>query len=140
MDNQNPVSPKINIRAYEKDRDEVYLMEMIEAEGDEWACYTSELMSAKYKKALENSITYVAYIGSVLCGYSRSINDNGFCIYVCDLLVNPKFRGRNIGRKLMECIYDDYPDLEAFVMSDVDVYYEKQGYQREGTLFEVARP
>lgn len=68
-----------------------------------------------------------------------NLDDCGFYVYVCDLLVMPEQRGKDIGRKLMECIYDDYPDRIVYVMSDVDAYYEKQGYRREGSVFEVAR-
>lgn len=78
--------------------------------------------------ALETSITYVAYQEDVLCGYSRSLNDFGEYIYVCDLLVMQAYRGKETGRKLMECIYRDYPDQVVYVMSDVDGYYEKVHY------------
>lgn len=127
------------IRAYNKVEDEDKLMKMIEEEGKEWACYSDESVAIKYRKALGNSITYVAYDGDYLCGYSRSINDCGFYFYVCDLLVKPMFRGGNIGRKLMECIYTDYPNHIVYVMSDVDEYYKKQGYKREGSLYEVKK-
>ena len=127
----------MEIRAYRKADDEDKIMKMIEREGEGWECYSAENVSAKYKTALENSITYVAYEDDVLCGYSRSINDCGFYIYVCDLLVLPEYRGKSIGRKLMECLYVDYPDYVVYVMSDVDEYYRKQGYRREGSIFEV---
>ncbi|MCZ4696410.1 N-acetyltransferase [Ancylomarina euxinus] len=127
----------MKIRAYNKDEDEDQLMKMIETEGKEWACYSDESVSDKYKLALCNSITYVAYEGDRLCGYSRSINDCGFYVYVCDLLVMPKYRGRKIGRKLMECIYTEYPNHIVYVMSDVDEYYMEQGYKREGSIYEV---
>jgi ribosomal protein S18 acetylase RimI-like enzyme len=129
----------MRIRAYNKVKDEEKLMKMIEAEGKEWACYSDESASDKYRLALDNSITYVAYEGDSLCGYSRSMDDGGFYVYVCDLLVKPMYRGRNIGRKLMACIYTDYPDHILYVMSDVDEYYKKQGYKREGTLYEVTK-
>lgn len=64
-------------------------------------------MSEKYKSALENSVTYVAYEEGILCGFSRSVNDNGIYVYVCDLLVSSEFRGRDIGRMLMERIYKE---------------------------------
>lgn len=38
----------------------------------------------------------------MLCGYSRSLDDFGEYIYVCDFLVMPAYRGKGIGRKLME--------------------------------------
>lgn len=79
----------------------------------------------------------MAHAGSDLCAYSRSINDFGFYIYVCDLLVKPKYRGKNIGKKLMECILNDFPNQLVYVMSDVDQYYMSLGYKREGTIFEV---
>jgi ribosomal protein S18 acetylase RimI-like enzyme len=125
------------IRQYFKEYDEEKLMKLIENEGEEWSCYSAEEVAEKYRTALANSITYVAYDGDTLCGYSRSLNDCGFYIYVCDLLVMPEHRGKHIGRKLMECIYGDYPDQIVFVMSDVDEYYMKQGYRREGSIFEV---
>ncbi len=127
----------MNIRAYQKVQDEDKLMRLIEEEG--WECYTEESASEKYKKNLEKNITYVAYEGDVLCGYSRSIEDYGFYIYVCDLLVMKEHRGKNIGRQLMECIYADYPEYVVYVMSDVDPYYKKQGYRREGSIFEVTK-
>ena len=129
----------MKIRTYIKDQDENKLMKMIEAEGKDWACYSGDSVSDKYRLALDKSNTYVAYDGEKLCGYSRSIDDCGFYMYVCDLLVMPLYRGREIGRKLMECIYIDYPNHIVYVMSDVDDYYKKQGYKREGSIYEVTR-
>lgn len=101
--------------------------------------YANENFADKYKIALESSITYVACQNDVLFGYSRSLDDCGFYIYVCDLLVRPDFRGKEIGRKLMECIYKDYPNQIVYVMSDVDGYYEKVNYKRIGSIFEVPK-
>ena len=129
----------MRIRAYNKDEDEDKVMKMIEAEGDDWVCYSGNSVTEKYKLALQNSITYVAYDGDLLCGYSRSIEDCGFYVYVCDLLVKPLCRGKNTGKKLMEIVYSDYPDHTVYVMSDVDGYYQKQGYKREGSIYEVTK-
>jgi GNAT superfamily N-acetyltransferase len=65
------------------------------------------------------------------------MNDGDFYIFVLDLLVARQFRGRSIGRKLMECVRADYPGQIVFVLSDVDAYYVKQGYKREGSIFKV---
>lgn len=129
----------MRISRYNKQRDEEQLMRMIQDEGQEWICYWGDDVSAKYRMALEHSITYVAYLGDTLCGYSRSVDDNGFYIYVCDLFVRRDQRGKNIGRQLMACIYRDYPETVVYVMSDTDGYYIKQGYRREGSVFEVRR-
>ena len=127
----------MQIKRYNKITDENKVMELLKSQGEEWVCYWAEDVCEKYKKSLEKAITYVAYEGDTLCGYSRSIDDFGFYIYVCDLLVMPKHRGKNIGRKLMECIYKDFPNQIVYVMSDVDEYYRKLGYRKEGSVFEV---
>lgn len=129
----------MDIREYDKKLDEETVMRLIEAEGEEWACYSSSDASDQYKSALDKSITYVAYEGEDLCGFSRSVEDNDFYMYVCDLLVAPTYRGKNIGRELMECLHRDYPDQVSYVMSDVDGYYTKLGYRREGSIFEVRK-
>lgn len=125
----------MHIRKYNKITDESKLMKMIENE-EGWD-YADENLAEKYKAALETSITYVAFQEDILCGYSRSLNDFGEYIYVCDLLVMLAYRGKEIGRKLMECLYKDYPKQVVYVMSDVDGYYEKVDYKRIGSIFEV---
>jgi ribosomal protein S18 acetylase RimI-like enzyme len=125
----------MQIRKYNKITDESKLMKMIDNE-DGWD-YANETLAEKYKVALMTSITYVAYQQDALIGYSRSLNDFGEYIYVCDLLVMPAYRGKEIGRKLIECIHKDYPNQVVYVMSDVDGYYEKIDYKRIGSIFEV---
>ena len=57
--------------------------------------------------------------------------------YESDLLVRKSYRGRKIGKTLMERVLKDFPNQPIYVMSDVDPYYEKLGYRREGSIFEV---
>lgn len=121
------------------DKDELPLFKLIAAEGDEWNDYLTKDGAQKYKKTLESSLTFVAYEGDRLCGFSRSIVDGEFHIHVCDLLVDQNDRGKSIGKQLMECIYREYPNHTVFVMSDVDGYYKKLGYEKIGSVFEVKR-
>lgn len=124
-----------NIRKYDPTLDYENLMKLVQSEGEEWEDYLDPI----YRKVLENSITYVALIGEELCGYSRSLSDSGLFIWVIDLLVNKNRRGLSIGKRLMECILTDFPDIDVYVMSDVDPYYEKLGYEKEGSIFKVTR-
>lgn len=124
-------------RKYEKSIDENKVLDLIK--NQEGWDYANEEMADKYKTALENSITYVAYEEEILHGYSRSLEDCGIYIYVCDLLVRQDLRGNNTGRKLMECIYNDFPNHVVYVMSDVDNYYKRVGYNRVGSIFIVPR-
>lgn len=127
----------MEIKNYTKGH-ETKLFEMMRSEGEDWECYFGETAIEKYKQALENSITYVACEGEVLCGYARCRDDDGLGIYVYDLLVQKDDRGCSLGRKLMERVCADYPDAAVYVMSGVDGYYEKLGYHREGSIFLIS--
>jgi hypothetical protein len=84
----------IEIRKYQPSKDYQKLMYVIKSEGEEWKNYMKET----YQKSLEQSITYVACVDGVLCGYSRSLTDFGFQIWVIDLLVHKKLQ-RKLNRK-----------------------------------------
>lgn len=126
------------IRKYSK-VDEEPLFEMIAEEGGEWSEYCGAEGYARYARALEASLTYVVYEDDRLCGYVRCREDDGFGVYVYDLLVIKSQRGRQFGRLLMQRVCEDFPDQMVYVMSDVDAYYEKLGYGRVGSIFEVKR-
>jgi ribosomal protein S18 acetylase RimI-like enzyme len=126
----------LEIRKYSK-ADESLLFDLLIAEGDEWSDYYGVAGRAKYIKALESSITYVAWDGTLVCGYVRCREDDGFGVYIYDLLVRKTHRGRQIGKSLIEWVCQNFQDQPVYVMSDVDRYYEKLGYRREGSIFEV---
>jgi len=126
----------MEIRYYSK-ADEEALFDLLMNEGDEWIDYHSENGCSKYVKALESSITYIACDENLVCGYARCREDDGFGVYIYDLLVRKTYRGRKIGKSIMDRICQDFPDQPVYVMSDVDSYYEKLGYIREGSIFRV---
>jgi hypothetical protein len=72
-----------------------------------------------------------------VCGYVRCREDDGFGVYIYDLLVRKTHRGKQIGKTLMEWVFKDFPNQTIYVMSDVDPYYEKLGYRREGSIFKI---
>ncbi|MEG0238772.1 GNAT family N-acetyltransferase [Anaerorhabdus sp.] len=126
----------MEIKEYSKD-DETLLFDLLIDEGDEWSDYYGEAGRDKYMRALESSITYIASEDTFVCGFVRCREDDGFGVYVYDLLVRKTYRGRQIGKSLMERVCQDFPGQPVYVMSDVDPYYEKLGYRREGSIFEV---
>lgn len=113
---------------------EAELMELIKQEGDDWRVYWEEPNASRYRKSFEKSITYIALSDGKICGYSRSLMDVLY-IYVCDLLVNERYRGQGLGRGLMQCLREDYPDYPVYVMSGNDEYYRKIGAKKEGSVF-----
>ena len=127
----------MEIRKYSQNIDYNKLIALFESEKD-WDWFLKNENFLRHKKSLSKSITYVAYVDAQVIGYSRSIEDIESYIYVCELLVNRKFRGNSIGQKLLERLLLDYPDHEVLVMSDVDQYYKKLGYTIEGSIFKVS--
>jgi ribosomal protein S18 acetylase RimI-like enzyme len=127
----------MTILPYDPLRDEAGVMQLLQNQGKEWACYWAKDVQAAYRRALRLSITRVAYVEGELVGYVRALDDQGFYVYVCDLLVDPASRGQHLGRKLMETLVTDYPGQTVYVMSDVDPYYEKLGYVKAGSVYEV---
>ena len=109
-------------------RDEPALFRLLTEAGPDWFEYAFEPGRTRYVRALGHSVTYLALEEPDVIGYARCREDDGFGIYVCDLLVAMPYRGRQIGRLLMEQACADYPDQTVYVMSDVDGYYERLGY------------
>lgn len=126
----------MEIRKYCK-TDESLLFDMLIDEGEDWSDYHGPQGRGKYIKALESSITYIAYDDTIVCGFARCREDNGFGVYIYDLLVRKTYRGKQIGKILMDRVCKEFPNQPVYVMSDVDPYYEKLGYRREGTIFKV---
>jgi len=126
----------MDIRKYRK-ADESLLFDLLENEGDEWYDYHGPKGRDKYKKAIESSITYIACDQNIVCGYVRCREDDGFGVYIYDLLVRKTHRGQQLGKALMEHVLKDYPNQVVYVMSDIDPYYEKLAYKKEGSIFVV---
>ena len=128
----------VNLKKYTQ-ADEEKLFAFLQREGEEWQGYWGKEGKEKYKRALINSFCYVLYVGSELVGFVRFRDDDGFGVYIYDLLVDKEFRGHAYGRLLMERVRDDFPSDIVYVMSDVDVYYKKLGYEKEGSIFIVKK-
>ena len=126
----------MEIRQYNK-ADETLIFNLLIDEGDDWSDYHGPVGRSKYIKALESSITYITFDENLVCGYVRCREDDGFGVYIYDLLVRKTHRGMQIGKTLMERVFKDFPNQPVYVMSDVDPYYEKLGYRRVGSIFEV---
>ena len=126
----------MEIKKYSKAYESL-LFDLLVDEGEEWSACHGPAGRAKYIKALESSITYIACDDNLVCGYARCREDDGFGVYIYDLLVRKSYRGKQIGKSLMERECQNFPDQPVYVMSDIDPYYEKLGYRREGSIFEV---
>lgn len=128
----------ITIRRYElKDEDELFAL--LEREGGKWSEYWCNEGREKYTNALRNSVSYLLFLNNQLCGFLRCHDDDGFGVYVYDLLVDRVHRGNEYGRLLMEQVCRDFYTTKVYVMGDNYTYYEKMGYEAAGMIYAVKK-
>lgn len=103
-----------------------------------WQIFTgSESSRSNYIMLLKQSVTYVCYLEDCFCGYIRAILDAGLAIYISELFVRPEYRNRKIAQKLIEEVKANNSSITIYALSDEDLFYEKKGYKRVGSVFEV---
>ena len=103
----------------------------------DWDIFTNDDAVSLYRNSLRNSVTYVCSDNSEFCGYVRAFLDDGFAIYISEVFVIPKWRNRKIARSLLERVKNDFSSLAVYALSDEDAYYEKLGYKKTGSVFEL---
>ena len=101
----------------------------------EWNAFTHTGKIGVFKSALLRSQTYICKSQGKVCGYLRALVD-GFGIYVSELYVAPAFRNNGYGKELLKKLKQDHPDQVVYVLSDEDLYYEKLGCKRVGSVFQ----
>lgn len=89
-------------------------------------------------RGLENS-SYIAaaYDGEKAVGFARVIGDGGYMYLIADVMVDPEYQGKGIGKAVLEQInrwLDSLAEGERFVMVNLmatkgnEGFYEKAGF------------
>lgn len=124
----------INILKYQREHEDE-LLALIRNEPD-WSSFVSEGAIDTFKSALLEGETYLCESQGNICGYIRALVD-GFGIYVSELYVAPRCRGNGYGEELLSKVKQAHPNQDVYVFSDEDHYYEKLGYKRVGSVFQL---
>ena len=103
----------------------------------DWEIFTARGAIDNYRKRLEASVTYVCHDQGEFCGYLRAIRDDAFALYISELFVVPEKRNRGIGSSLLAHAGRDHQGLHVYVLSDEDAFYEKAGYRKVGSVFQI---
>ena len=125
----------MNILRYNREHENDLLSAI--REDPNWDMFTNDAAAEKYRNRLLESITYVSYEGKIFSGYLRALLDDGFAIYISELFVVPEMRNRKIGRTLISRLKSDFSNLSVYALSDEDIYYEKLGYKKAGSVYEI---
>jgi GNAT superfamily N-acetyltransferase len=99
------------------------------------------------ERALANSLCFGLYAADGQVGLARVISDRATFAYLCDVYVLPEWRGRGLGRWLMECVmgHPDLAGLRRFILVTRDAHelYRPFGFgepARPEIYMEIAPP
>jgi ribosomal protein S18 acetylase RimI-like enzyme len=123
-----------NILRYEK-RHEDELLALLKNEPD-WSSFTSDVAIGRFRESLLNSESYICESPGEIYGYIRALVD-GFGVYVSELYVAPQYRNKGYGKELLGKVRQAHIEQEVYVLSDEDLYYEKLGCKRVGSVFQL---
>ena len=90
--------------------------DLLELYGDAgWTAYTDH--PDRLERGLTRSLAvYTAWEGETLAGLLRAVGDGETILYLQDLLVRSSPRRRGIGRRLLERMTPDYPQVRQKVL------------------------
>lgn len=90
------------------------------------------------EKGLENSKTSKYVIANETVGMARLISDNGYIALLADVVVNPKYQGKGIGKQLVnnlleqvkrELTEEDFVMIQLLASKGNSPFYEKLGFK-----------
>lgn len=97
--------------------------------GTYWAAGRSR---EKIETSCRNSLCFCLYDQDRQIGFARVVTDCAVFAWICDVLIDPEFRGRGLGKWLMEKVLE-HPVLQntagqLLATRDAHGLYEKYGF------------
>lgn len=87
------------------------------------------------------SVVFSAWNEKCLVGLLCSFDDGYLNAYIQYLLVDPKFQGEGIGRKLMELLMDQYQNLKNISLlsyKESIEFYKALGFEQDNEAFAMS--
>lgn len=97
----------------------------------------------KTLQAIENSLCIGVYENQRQIGFARIVTDGVTVYYLCDVYIDEDYRGKGIGRKLIETIInrEDLIELQGILgTKDAHGLYSKYGFIVDTERFMRRRP
>ena len=95
--------------------------------------WASEMQRDQLERAVRNSLCVSVFADARQIAFARAVTDLATFAYLTDVIVHPSFRGRGVGRWMVEC-YLTHPELQrlrriALLTRDARDLYTKYGFQ-----------
>ena len=88
-------------------------------------------------KMIEHSLCLVLLQGDIQVGFGRAVTDYTVFSWIADIVVEPKYRSRGLGKWMMECIvtHPAIKDTQMVLQTrDAHRLYEKYGFTKNPAL------
>ncbi|PNZ72459.1 GNAT family N-acetyltransferase [Staphylococcus saprophyticus] len=85
-----------------------------------------------FKKALENSITYVVLDNDDnFLGYVRALTDGFITLFICELLINKRKRSLGLGSMLINFLHERYPKtrIDLLATENSSKFYKHKNFR-----------
>lgn len=97
--------------------------------------WASERSIETIEKSIENSLCFGAFLNdnNKQIAFARVITDYSTVYYICDVIVNEEYRGKGIGKELINAVVTDnrLKDMKAMLLTaDAHTFYEKFGFKK----------
>jgi GNAT superfamily N-acetyltransferase len=105
-----------------------------------WASQRSEEST---ERSIQNSICYGVYHERRQIGYARVITDLATMYYLCDVFIDEEYRGKGIGKKLVESLItsDELKDLMGLLGTrDAHELYKQYDFESDPERLMRRRP
>jgi GNAT superfamily N-acetyltransferase len=98
--------------------------------GSYWA---QGIPAEKARQSMQGSLCFALLAGARQVGFARVISDRATIAYLADVFVLPEYRGRGLGKWLVECVLA-HPELQGLrrwllVTRDAHGLYEGFGFK-----------
>lgn len=92
-------------------------------------------------KSIENSTCYGIYLGNQQVGFARVVTDYATVFYLCDVIIDDEHRKKGLGKKLMECIIEDFGGMHGLLGTlDAHGLYDQYGFKGNSSTLMSRRP
>jgi len=75
------------------------------------AYWADKRLRSDIERSVENSINFGIYEGDRQIGFARVLSDKAVFAYIMDVFIHEDYRGKGLGKWLMECIMA-HPELQ----------------------------
>ncbi|MCP1383376.1 GNAT family N-acetyltransferase [Runella salmonicolor] len=85
------------------------------------------------ERSIQNSLSFGVYYHEKQIGFARVISDFATYGYLADVFIIETYRGQGLSKWLMECIFNQIPELQGFrkwslATADAHGLYEQFGF------------